>query len=236
VAGAAANQPITAPAAPGAGGPAISANSTSALDETRTFDVGRTITKTVARGGRITKLSVAVLIDGKDGQPRPDEEIAALKELASKAVGFDAARGDQLEISSQVFTKSTEVFEPQAAPPEKSKIPVPIWFGPAALGALTLLLLMWLLRGTKPAPAPAQPLLKAGESVAALEAVLQGNQLPPPPQLPVGPDGQPVAQYESTPDPNLSLRDRARELVGKDPNRAALLLRAWISADEVSDG
>jgi flagellar biosynthesis/type III secretory pathway M-ring protein FliF/YscJ len=129
------------------------------------------------------------------------------------------------------------VFEPQAAPPEKSKIPVPIWFGPAALGAITLLLLMWLLRGTRPVvTAPAQPLLKGGESVAALEAVLQGNQLPPPQQLPLGPDGLPVAQYESTPDPNLSLRDRARELVGKDPNRAALLLRAWISADEVSDG
>ncbi len=237
LAGAAANQPLAAPAAPGAGGPSISANSTSALDETRTFEVGRTITKTVARGGRITKLSVAVLIDGKDGQPRGDEEIAALKELASRAVGFDPARGDQLEISSQVFTKSSEVFEPPAAAPEKSKLPVPAWFGPAALGALTLLLLMWLLRGTRPAPrAPAQPLLRPGESVAALEAVLQGNQLPPPPQLPLGPDGQPVAQYESTPDPNLSLRDRARELVGKDPNRAALLLRSWISADEVSDG
>ena len=157
-------------------------------------------------------------------------------------MGFDAARGDQLEISSQVFTKSSEVFEPQAAPPEKSKIPVPIWFGPAALGALTLLLLVGLLRGRRPiAPARApqqqqQPLLRGGESVAALEAVLQGNQLPPAPQIPLGPDGQPVPIYAQTPDPNLSLRDRARELVGQDPNRAALLLRAWISADEVSDG
>jgi flagellar M-ring protein FliF len=241
VAGAAANQPLSSPA-PGAAGPGVSPNSSTAQDETRAFDVGRTVTKTVAHGGRITKLSVALLVDGKDGQPRGDDEIAALKELASKAVGFDPARGDQMEISSQVFTKSTEALEQQPAPPEKSKIPVPIWFGPAALGAVTLLLLMWLLRGTKPSaspPAPA-PVLRAGESVAALEAELQGNQLPAQlgvlPQL--GPDGKPlplpVPVFESTPDPNLSLRDRARELVGKDPNRAALLLRAWISADEVA--
>ena len=74
LAGAAANQPL-APAAPG---PSVSSNTTTAQDETRAFDVGRTITKTTARGGRITKLSVALLIDGKDGLPRPEEEIAQL--------------------------------------------------------------------------------------------------------------------------------------------------------------
>ena len=240
VAGAAANQPIVtngsnagSNAGPGAGpgaGPAVSGSTTTALDETRNFDVGRTVTKTTAKGFRLNKLSVALLVDGQNGAPRADEDLQQLAELARKAVGFDPARGDQLEISSAVFTRSAEP-EALAIASEKAKgsFALPGYLGPAALGAVTLLLLVWMLRGARSGPSARQPRLRTGESVAALEAELAGTPLP----SSLG--GRPVPGYESTPDPNVSMRDRARELVGKDPNRAALLLKAWISADEVSN-
>ena len=40
------------------------------------------------------------------GKPGPAEEIARLSELARKAVGFDEARGDEFEMTSQVFGRS----------------------------------------------------------------------------------------------------------------------------------
>lgn len=231
VAGAVANQPpapnVVAP------GPSVSSNTSTAQDETRAFDVGRTVTRTTAKGFRLNKLSVALLVDGQNGAPRTDEELQQLAELARKAVGFDPNRGDQLEISSAVFTKSVEP-EALAAAPEKGKssLNLPSYFGPAALGAVTLLLLVWMLRGSggRSATSAPQPQLRAGESVAALEAELAGTPLPS------SLAAKAVPGYESAPDPNVSMRDRARELVEKDPNRAALLLKAWISADEVTNG
>ena len=233
-AGAVANQPPGPNAGPGSG-PSVSSNSSTAQDETRAFDVGRTVTKTTAKGFRLNKLSVALLVDGQNGAPRTDEELQQLAELARKAVGFDPARGDQLEISSAVFTKSAE---PDAAAlaaaatldKPKSSFNLPPWFGPAALGAVTLLLLVWMLRGSgRKAEGAPQPQLRAGGSVAALEAELAGTPLPN------SLEAKAVPGYESAPDPNVSMRDRARELVEKDPNRAALLLKAWISADEATN-
>lgn len=59
--------------------------------------------------GAIKRLTVAVLVNGiaatgADGQsefqPRPDEELAALRELVASAVGFDAERGDVITLKS----------------------------------------------------------------------------------------------------------------------------------------
>lgn len=68
--------------------------------------------------GALRKISVAVLIDGQavtaaDGtisqQPRPDTELAVLRELVASAVGLDETRGDVLVVKSLTF-------QPQAAP------------------------------------------------------------------------------------------------------------------------
>ncbi len=74
--------------------------------------------------------------------------------------------------------------------------------------------------------------IKPGERVATLEAVLAGEQPPPP-----APGQAPTAALgNGPPDASINIRDRARALVEADPGRAALLLRAWISSDEVANG
>ena len=47
-----------------------------------------------------------VLLDGVSGKPRPEAEVARLGELAKRAVGFDAQRGDELDISSAPFVRA----------------------------------------------------------------------------------------------------------------------------------
>ncbi len=93
VAGAAANTP-GAPAQVASANP--SGGTSATQDEARTFDVGRTVTRTSTKGPRLIKLSVAILVDGIDGKPRSDADLQQLGELARKAVGFDETRGDQL--------------------------------------------------------------------------------------------------------------------------------------------
>lgn len=221
VAGAAANQP-PAVAPPVAAAPQPPRSTSSSQDEQRAYDVGRTVQRTQNRGYRVARLSIALLVDGIDGNPRTDDELQRLAELARKAVGFDEARGDQLEITSSVFTKSTEPAPEAAAAPAPRLIPGPPWIPYAAGGLGLLLLAVLVLRSLRGGGGSGlSPELRVGQSVAALEAALQGAS----PQV----INALNARSNEPPDPNLSLRDRARELVNNDPSRAALLLRAWIT-------
>jgi flagellar M-ring protein FliF len=76
------------------------------------YEVSETKTEILKAPGSVRKISVAVLVDGDqvtaaDGtvsmQPRPDAELAALKELVSSAAGLDEQRGDVLTIKSMLF-------------------------------------------------------------------------------------------------------------------------------------
>ena len=73
----------------------------------------RETTKTeIVEGGRIKRLSVAVLVDGRyekaaDGNlsysPRPQEELDQIAALVRSAVGFDKERGDQVHVTNLRF-------------------------------------------------------------------------------------------------------------------------------------
>lgn len=95
-------------------------------DETVNFEISKTVTTEVNEGGAIERMSVAVLVDGvyeanADGQdvyrPRTEEELERIETLVRSAVGFDAARGDILEVVNMQFA---QIEEPPALPPEFS--------------------------------------------------------------------------------------------------------------------
>jgi flagellar M-ring protein FliF len=218
LAGAAANQPLapTAPAATGARG-----SSSTSEDQTRNFEVSKTTTTTLARVPRLQKISVAVLVDGQNGQPRPQAELEKLGELAKRAVGFDASRGDEFDISSAPFTKSEEAAGADLAVVAPQR-PWLVW---AAVGGGVLLLAvigLFAMRRKPGASANDLPLLTPGSSVAQIEAALAREAALPQGSVPPRPALQ---------DPAAVLRDRARELAAKDPTRAAHILKAWMSAE-----
>lgn len=86
--------------------------------KTTNFAVPKTTKKTVQSAGAITKISVAVLVDGKvdteaaeDGKvtekwvPRTQEELKRYESLVVNALGIDAARGDSVKIENIQFKK-----------------------------------------------------------------------------------------------------------------------------------
>jgi flagellar M-ring protein FliF len=85
-------------------------------EEVVNYEISRTTRTEVQEGGRIRKLSVAVLVDGlysRQGndvayQPRPPEELERISQLVRTAVGFDRQRGDQVEVVNLRFAEAPQ--------------------------------------------------------------------------------------------------------------------------------
>jgi flagellar M-ring protein FliF len=204
-------------------------------DETKNYEISKTVTHTVARGPRLKRLSVAVLLDAPNGKVRSDADVKRLEDLAKSAVGFEAKRGDQFQISSQVFNgkatgDSEGVRETWWMSPRTFRLAEIL--GGFVLFFLVALALMKMRRGgSNPINAQltamsAAAMLRPGSKVAELEAAMERAALPP--GMP-GPTGPPPALPGV--DPAAQLRDRARELAATDPQRAAQILRGWIGVD-----
>lgn len=88
-------------------------------EEIVNYEISRTTKTETIEGGRVSRISVAVLVDGVYGrtdkgellyQERPKEELDRIAALVRSAIGFDQKRGDQIEIVNLRFA------EPPAAP------------------------------------------------------------------------------------------------------------------------
>lgn len=81
-------------------------------EEIVNYEISRTTKTEVTEGGRVNRISVAVLVDGtytKNDkgdivyQPRSKEEIDRIAALVRSAIGFDEKRGDQVEVVNLRF-------------------------------------------------------------------------------------------------------------------------------------
>lgn len=92
----------------------ISSSRTNRTEETVNFEVSRTTKNHTRESGQVRRLSVSVVVDGtytKDPNgaapptfnPRPKEEMQMLEALVRSAIGFDAVRGDTVEVVNMRF-------------------------------------------------------------------------------------------------------------------------------------
>jgi flagellar M-ring protein FliF len=227
--------PVNAAASPapaGAGGAAPAAATTatassppenSSKQETRNFEIDRTLSYSHQPGGRIKRLTVAVLLDnvhvtGADGketaQPLTAAQIADITRLVKSAVGYDETRGDSVSVVNAAFRTETTTLTPEA---------VPLWQRPwlmyavrLALGAIVLLVLALgvlrpLLRNLTAAAALAAP---AGGRPLTIDAVAG--------EASAGATaGQPLAFEQQI--------VQARNLVTQDPKRVAQVVKTWVT-------
>jgi len=92
-------------------------------EEIVNYEISKTTKTEVIEGGRLDRLSVAVLVDGtyaKDDkgnvtyQPRSKEELDQIAALVRSAIGFDQKRGDQVQVVNLRFaeTPASPIVEP----------------------------------------------------------------------------------------------------------------------------
>lgn len=112
------NLPDAELALPGTGPQSMS--ETLRTEETINYEISRTVETHVRETGKVRRLSVAVLVDGTyetgpDGTvtylPRSAEELRQIETLVRSAMGYDAARGDTVEIVNMRFADAVPMAE-----------------------------------------------------------------------------------------------------------------------------
>jgi flagellar M-ring protein FliF len=224
-----ATAPITAPAQTAAGATGVAPTANTRKDATVNYEVDKTIQYVQRGSGGLKRLSVAVVVNykktlDKDGKvamkPLTPAETTQITNLVKEAMGFDAERGDSVNVVNTPF-----------ANPEQEKLPdPPFWKQPenaeyieiaATAGKyllMALALLVLYLRVLK-------PMLKKLSEAAALPPAGQnpllqhaGNG-----ELMALPGGQ--RSYQE----NLS---RAQKLASEDPRVVANIVKNWVGSNE----
>nr|WP_256515746.1 flagellar basal-body MS-ring/collar protein FliF [Alsobacter ponti] len=89
-------------------------------EEVINYEISKTTRTEVVEGGRVKRLSVAVLVDGVYAkgnggetvyQPRPQQELDRIAALVRSSMGFDAKRGDQVEVVNLRFAEAPVAVE-----------------------------------------------------------------------------------------------------------------------------
>jgi flagellar M-ring protein FliF len=88
-------------------------------DRTVNYEIGKVTSRILEPVGRVTRISVAVLVDGtykpapdkgaaaaREFIPRASEEMQKIEALVKRAVNFDAERGDTVEVVNIPFETS----------------------------------------------------------------------------------------------------------------------------------
>ena len=129
-------------------------------EEIVNYEISRTTKTEVIEGGRINRVSVAVVVDGiyaKNDkgeltyQPRSKEEIDRIAALVRSAIGFDQKRGDQVEVANLRLAETPAI--PTGEPAgwmsflQFTKEDIMRW---VELGVMSLLALLVLLLGVRP--------------------------------------------------------------------------------------
>lgn len=198
--------------------------------ETRNWEVQRITQKTTMPPGDIKRLSVAVVLNGRyerHGEhstfvPRSPEEVTALEGIVKHVVGFDATRGDEVEVRAVQFAR----LDTDEAPPVVDKLTqvrrwLPIGLaGLLAVAVLCALVMVWRQRKAS---------YKALQA-RALEAQLSGAGLAGA-AMPLGSAADPRALLAEESSLAVEARERALEFAAKDPATAAVVLRRWLSAE-----
>lgn len=247
---AAANIPGGAAAA--AGGALTSSNS-GRLESTTNYEISKTVRTEVREPGAVSKISVAVAVDGvtapagADGtpgeySPRPADEMQRLEQLVRAAVGYDPERGDTVTVVNVRFPREeapagAEVASPLAAF-DKNDIMRGIEL--LILAIVAGLILMFgvrpLLKGAGGGAAAGLPMLAGAGAAPQLAAPGGGADL----HINVDPA---TGEALSLPGPDIEQRidiariegqvkassvRRVSEFVDKHPEESVSILRSWL--------
>jgi len=243
-----ASAPLTLPpgAAPGtatlSGLPVGTASGSLSREITTNYEVDKTIQHTKSQKGVIKRLTAAVVVNYKmvpDNQgvlkatPLTEKEFGQINNLVKEAVGFNAERGDSVNVVNASFADAVPVLTVQDkvldfASNNASDL---LKYG------LLLLAILYLLFGVvrpimrdvvnPPPPPPVDDLETAASSGRLLAVAGEESE-----------EGESEEDSDNPSPKELQRRvfeanmQNVRELVKSDPRMAAQIIKEWISSDE----
>lgn len=193
--------------------------STYSKDEAlREYGVDRTVTVTNQAPGKVEKLSVAIVMDDGTitGAAVPDAQ--EVEDLVAAAVGLDAARGDSVAVSSVAFPAvELQAADGEAMTAMLDRVPQLIALIVLVVVAVGLFL-MTRRRGDGELALPA--LGRSEREIPAIDVVDRAEE--------------PVAVEAAKPrprpqPPDDQLKREVSELVERQPEEIATLLRGWLA-------
>ena len=209
---------------------------------TRNYEIDRTVAYTRQPAGRLKRLTVAVLVDnvrvvGEDGKVTETalapEELERITGLVKDAVGFDAERGDSVNVMNAPWKG-----EPLITGGELES--TPLWQQPwiqdlarvVAGLVLALIVIFVVLRPLlKQLLATQRPVLLQSPAMAAAGGMAGADG-----SAAAGPAGAlPGAPLAGSPGSSLAYEQQlaqARSLVAQDPARVAQVVKNWVAKDE----
>jgi flagellar M-ring protein FliF len=220
------------------------------IQETVNYEINRTTATTTQPGGGLTKISVAVLIDGtyketegEEGKtvreyvPRTPEEMAIYTDIVKKIVGFNEKRGDQIEVANIPFV--AEDAGVMAAP--ASDLDFFIRIGQyvfIVLGALLFLFFVVrpLVRWVTTEPSLERQLgmsahMLEGSTVGELETRMAAGQLGAAPAAADASEAEGLPAGESLADRMSHLNQQKADLLetaSRDRDAVTLMVRRWL--------
>lgn len=203
---------------------------------TKNFELDRSISHTRQQQGRLTRLSVAVVVDDQvkvdaNGEttraPWGTEDLARFTRLVQDAVGFDASRGDSVTVINVPFAADRGEEIADIAFYQQP------WFWDIVKQVLGVLFILVLVFGVL---RPVLNNITGGGKQAAADSDMELGGM-------IGLDGELANDRVSLGGPSSILLPSPTEgyeaqlnaikgLVAEDPGRVAQVVKEWINADE----
>ncbi|QHG66277.1 flagellar basal-body MS-ring/collar protein FliF [Pseudomonas putida] len=203
---------------------------------TKNFELDRSISHTRQQQGRLTRLSVAVVVDDQvkvdaSGEttraPWGAEDLARFTRLVQDAVGFDASRGDSVTVINVPFAADRGEEIADIAFYQQP------WFWDIVKQVLGVLFILVLVFGVL---RPVLNNITGGGKQAAADSDMELGGM-------IGLDGELANDRVSLGGPSSILLPSPTEgyeaqlnaikgLVAEDPGRVAQVVKEWINADE----
>jgi flagellar M-ring protein FliF len=219
-------------------------------EEIVNYEISKTTRTEVIAGGRLNRLSVAVLVDGtyaKDDkgnvvyQPRSKEELDQIAALVRSAIGYDQKRGDQVQVVNLRFaeTPANPVAEPTGwlSMLHFSKDDIMSLIETLVMAVLGIVVVLLVVR-----PLVRRIISPDERVVAALPGAAVAEGLPAPSSAAIGGDGAAAAK-PAEPNKTSQMIDIAQiqgqvhaqsvqkvgELADKNPRETVSIIRSWLN-------
>jgi flagellar M-ring protein FliF len=222
-----------AEAMPGAAGGDARRSQRNETSEDTTYENSRTNTVKVRTPGAITRLTVAVMVDGGEGG-LPQPQVQRLQRLVENAVGFDEERGDSVVVESIPFSA---VDVDAAEESLFANLPTDQIFSVlklliiAAVGLFVVRMLRPRHDRRSAGDGAAQPMLAApGQDELAPPAEGEQTGALPAPEAQVNPLDQEIALAQVDGRVKLSAIKRIGDAVSASPAEATSVIRQWMAA------